>query len=155
MEQAARASCWLYLCDVDVAPLVAWLPNAAWPPVKGGQPNRVHAPDIAQPIIDQVLGCFAGPVTYSRYYACVSRVIAGRGFGYHQDPQPPEWITRVHVPLVTNPAAWFMWEEADGVKVHFEAGKAYSFNTLRRHAFANDGDTDRVHLLFDVQSRPN
>lgn len=38
-------------------------------------------------------------------------------------------------------------------KVRFEVGKAYSFDTTRRHAFSNDGDTERVHLIFDVLRR--
>lgn len=145
-------SCWSYLGDVDVSPLLTWLQggNAKWPPVKGGQPNRVHAPAEALPIITTVLGWFDGPVTYDSYYASVSRLIPGQGHDYHQDPQQPNWITRIHVPVITNPLAWIAFEEEDGRHVHFEAGKAYSFNTLKRHAFANDGLTDRVHLLFDV-----
>lgn len=117
--------------------------------MKGGQPNRIHAPEAAQPIIDNVLKCFAGPVTYSRYYACLSRLVPGACYKYHQDPQQPNWITRVHVPVLTNPGAWLEFEE-EGGPVHFEVGKAYSFNTLKRHRYGNDGNADRVHLLFDV-----
>lgn len=151
-DSAALSSCWSVLCDVDVAPLVAWLAEGdrGWPPVKGGQPNRLHIPEAARPVIARVLACFDVPVTFSDYYACLSRVIAGRGFGYHSDPQAPEWITRVHVPVITNERAWVAFEEEGGCKVHFEVGKAYSFNALKRHAFSNDGQTDRIHLLFDV-----
>lgn len=148
--QAVRRTCWSYLCDVDIGPLAAWLPKAAWPVVKGGQPNRVPAPPEAGAVIRGVLECFGVPVTYDARYACVSRIVPGRGHGYHLDGQREEWITRVHVPVITNPEAWFMWLPQDGTKVHFEAGKAYSFNTLVEHAFGNDGDSERVHLTFDV-----
>lgn len=123
-------SCWSVLCVVDVAPLTEFLDRGdpGWPAVKGGQPNRIKAPLEALPVIQAVLASFAEPVRYETQYACLSRV---------------------HVPIVTNPNAWFMWEP-EGTKVHFEAGKAYSFNTLVNHAFGNDGDTERVHLTFDV-----
>lgn len=148
---ALRQPCWTCLGAVDVALLVHWLAQGvAWPPVKGGQPNRVHAPAEAAPVIQAALALFDEPVTYDQYRACVARIIPGRGHPYHQDSQPPAWVTRVHVPVVTNPDAWFMWQPEDGVKVHFAAGQAYTFNTLVPHAFANDGPTDRVHLTFDV-----
>ncbi len=54
----------------------------------------------------------------------------------------------MHVPVVTNPGAWMCFKGTG--RVHFEAGKAYSFDTLVMHNYGNDGDTDRVHLLFDV-----
>jgi aspartyl/asparaginyl beta-hydroxylase (cupin superfamily) len=141
---------WSVVSEVDVSPLVEWLAagKAKWPPVKGGQPNRVHAPPEAKVIIQAVLARFDVPVRYERHYACLSRLMPGRGYGFHQDPQPPEWITRVHVPIVTNPQSWFEWE--GGGRVHFEVGKAYTFNTLLPHSFGNDGETERVHLSFDV-----
>ena len=147
-----RSLSWAYLCDVEIGPLATWLAEggADWPPVKGGQPNRVQAPPEALPAIHEVLSWFGGVVTYDEYRACISRLIPGRTYEYHRDPQPPEWITRMHVPIVTNPDAWFMWEPEDGVRVHFAAGKAYAFNTLIPHNFGNDGAADRIHLTFDV-----
>lgn len=141
---------WAYLCEVDTAPLLAWLSEPrGWPVQRMGQPQRLPAPMEAETIITTVLRQFPG-ATYRQHYACLSRVAPGQGHGYHQDSQGPDWITRVHVPVVTNADCWFMFAEHDGVKVHFEAGKAYSFDTLQPHAFGNDGTTERVHLLFDV-----
>ena len=147
-----RDCCWSVLCEVDVEQLVQFLGrgNPGWPIVKGGQPNRIKAPPEAVPVIQTVLASFAESVDYDKNYACLSRVIPGRWHGYHKDGQRDDWITRVHVPVVTNPACWFMWEQDDGHKIHFEVGKAYSFNTLEPHAFGNDGETERVHLTFDV-----
>ena len=68
----------------------------------------------------------------------------------HQDMQPTEWVTRVHIPLVTNPHAVATMD--DGYH-QMLVGKAYLFNTLVTHAVANGGTTPRIHLVFDVKRR--
>lgn len=143
-------TCWSRLGAVEVADLAAHLPSVAWPPVKGGQPNRVRTPPAALPVVEAILGRFFGPeTTFDRHRACLSRLVPGATYEMHRDPQRREWLTRVHVPVVTNHGAWMLFEE-EGVRVHFEVGVAYSFNTLAAHCYGNDGDADRVHLLFDV-----
>lgn len=140
---------WSELGRVDVSALAAVIPAVAWPPVKGGQPNRVRALPEAESIIHEVMGWFGPGFDYDRYYACLSRLVPGATYELHRDPQRPNWLTRVHVPVVTNPLAWLYFAD-EGQRVHFEAGRAYSFNTLESHNYGNDGDADRVHLLFDV-----
>ncbi len=49
----------------------------------------------------------------------------------HTDNCAPEWITRVHVPIVTNKDSWF---RIDGKKVHMDAGSAYRFNPSKPHS---------------------
>ena len=66
----------------------------------------------------------------------------------HTDVQPPEWVTRVHVPLVTNELATVTTDEGT---FHMQAGKAYKFDTRRPHAVRNGGTEPRVHLVFDVR----
>jgi hypothetical protein len=66
----------------------------------------------------------------------------------HWDEQPPYWITRIHVPLITNPKVVFTSDEGD---FRMKVGKAYSFNTKAMHAVANHGKTTRVHLVFDIR----
>lgn len=66
----------------------------------------------------------------------------------HRDEQPPEWITRVHVPVITNAAATAT--TAQGT-VHMKEGTAYKFNTREPHAVCNFGTRPRVHLIFDVR----
>jgi len=144
---------WSVLCQVDIDPLAGWIEANAptWPRLRKGQPQRIKMPSIAGGIVSDVLACFDGAATtFDEHYACLSRVAPGEGHGYHQDSQRPGWITRVHVPVVTNDGCWMMFESEDGVKVHFERGKAYSFNIYEPHAFANEGTTERIHLLFDV-----
>ena len=181
---------WSFLCEVDIAPLAAWLAEGdkAWPaPSTPCKPQRVREipPGLFEPIAVEVIGkmvayeiaknldsSFTVPVAAD---PMLSRMLPGQSHGFHVDRQRADWITRVHVPITTNPGCWMAWEEdhsnecyvtrpTDEVslpdystmqkvapsKVHFEAGRAYSFNTLERHAFGNDGETERVHLIFDV-----
>jgi len=142
---------WEHLCDVDVSELVAWLESArpTWSqPVSPTKPQRIFSPPahLVGPVVEAVLHAFARPVR--SHDVILSRMGPDQAHPYHVDRQRPDWVTRVHVPLLTNPHAWMLFEGGD--PVHFEAGKAYSFDTTHRHAFGNDGPTERVHLIFDV-----
>lgn len=141
---------WRLLGEADVAPLALWLASggAKWPPVKGGQPNRVRLPAEAHCVVAAVMTYFDHWHTYDRGRACLSRLVPGSTYEFHRDPQPPGWVTRVHVPVVTNPAAWLQFEGRE--PVHFEAGRIYTFDALAPHRYGNDGDADRVHLILDV-----
>ena len=141
-------ACWSKLGPVDVTAIAEMLPAVKWPPVKGGQPNRVRLPWQALSAAAEVLRYFPGSL-YDAERACLSRLVPGSTYEMHRDPQPPNWITRVHVPVVTNPAAWLMFED-EGERVHFEMGIAYTFDTLHSHCYGNDGTADRVHLILDV-----
>lgn len=140
---------WQRLCDVDPAPLLAWLPAAAWATAWNGI-SRVWdvPPDLTAPIVAAVLLAVDGARAAKEI--CLNKIEPGWGHNLHVDgARWAGWITRVHVPLMTNPDCWHLFE-SEGVKVHMEAGGAYSFDTEARHAFGNDGNTPRVHLLFDV-----
>lgn len=104
-------------------------------------------PAEANSIVDAVLRYIPGG-KLEPHRACVARLMPGKSYEMHRDSQPPDWITRVHVPIVTNAGAWFVFEGGD--RVHFEVGMAYSFDTLTPHNFGNDGDKPRIHLTFDV-----
>jgi hypothetical protein len=67
----------------------------------------------------------------------------------HCDEQPPYWVTRVHVPITTNPGVIFTMDDGEH---RMEVGKAYRMNTLVTHAVENGGDTSRIHLVFDVRN---
>ena len=145
-----KAPCWGLLCPVDISPLRRWLQTGPprWPPVVGNEPNSVAVPDEAQPIIEAVCQ-FLGP-NVGCNVSMISRLVPGVRYRYHSDGQPSNWITRVHVPILTSPKAWFAWEEQKGERVYMEAGWAYSFNTIKAHSYGNEGDSDRVHLIFDA-----
>jgi aspartyl/asparaginyl beta-hydroxylase (cupin superfamily) len=54
---------------------------------------------------------------------------------------------RIHVPILTNDEVYFIIGDARCVA---EVGKAYEINNRKQHGVENKGDTDRVHLIFDI-----
>lgn len=142
---------WARLCDVDPGALQDYISSPhPWPQHEDRtKPRRLFdvPSQLTQPILAVVLPRFGRPVKVS--FIVLSQVIAGAWHGMHTDQEPGQFLTRVHVPVTTNPGCWFEWELEPG-RVQFPLGGAYSFNTQERHAFGNDGNTDRVHLTFDV-----
>lgn len=144
------------------------------------KPQRIQGDDVplvlCRPIMDEVLRhlavamgepgyaddatLFIAPAKLVWHEPMLSRVMPGQSHPMHTDVQRSDCVTRVHVPLTTNDGCWMEWEDTENayaigpVKVvdraHFQVGSAYTFNTLARHAFGNDGDTARVHLIFEV-----
>jgi hypothetical protein len=111
-----------YLCDVDL--------------------TKSHA-EIAEEVISEFYpGCAVSGIG-------VWEMEPGLVHPDHWDDQPLYWLTRVHVPLVTNPSVVFTMEDGEH---HMEVGKAYRMNTLSVHAVANKGETARTHLVFDIRS---
>jgi hypothetical protein len=69
----------------------------------------------------------------------------------HRDASPSaKWPHKVHVPLQTNPKVLFF---ADPKRYHLGIGRAWEVNNLGLHAVNNDGDTDRIHLIFEYFDR--
>lgn len=54
---------------------------------------------------------------------------------------------RYHVPLITNPGAWFQFGDA---RFHMAAGGVFAFDKHIEHSAGNDGAEDRLHLILDV-----
>jgi hypothetical protein len=68
----------------------------------------------------------------------------------HVDIQPPEWVTRIHVPLETN----FHCTATTARGYHLmDVGMAYEFDTTVEHAVSNAGKTPRIHLVFDIKRK--
>ena len=180
------SACRSEICEVDVAPLVAWLEAnpQRWPEVAPTKPGRVFdMPRASQVhgVIQAVVREFPAEVTV--HQPMLSRMAPGQSHPMHVDSRRSDGITRVHVPLVTNDGCWFAWEEEQHIQAcdvcgshpdeqgtmehgeecggllegmavhHFALGRAYTFDTTRRHAFGNDGPTERVHLIFAVLRR--
>jgi hypothetical protein len=55
---------------------------------------------------------------------------------------------RIHVPLITNNQAYFFGE--DRIKYYLEPGRLYLLETNDYHGTNNEGDTDRIHILFKM-----
>ena len=67
----------------------------------------------------------------------------------HRDA--PDWLysVRLHVPIITNPGAFFE-VEGEGSQNLLADGGAYFVKVNRNHRVYNDGPDDRVHLIADV-----
>jgi hypothetical protein len=55
---------------------------------------------------------------------------------------------RIHVPLITNDQAYFFGE--DKIKHTLSPGRLYILETSKYHGTANDGTSDRIHILFKM-----
>ena len=77
-----------------------------------------------------------------------AKLAAGGEIDEHVDGAGSNLLThKVHVPLITNPKAVFV---SNGDSSHFEVGFAYEVNNIAAHSAANRGDSDRIHLIFEV-----
>ena len=80
-------------------------------------------------------------------YRSITTVHPGDYVPPHTDTRSPDWITRIHVPIITNPGAVFI---VNDVEHQLEVGMAYQVNIGAPHAIRNDGHSSRIHLMFDV-----
>lgn len=64
-------------------------------------------------------------------------------------PDNDEFI-KIHFPILTNPNAWFFYEDE---RFNLEIGSAYLVNTILPHGTFNEGNTDRVHLICKIPTQ--
>lgn len=142
--------------SVDIASIVAWLeaiPFEAWPQQRLDElrPAMVTDPEwhgfgeIASPVVASLITHFSGCAPYQQM---LSAVMPGHRIEPHCDGQAAYYLGRVHVPLTSNDRAWFI---VHGEPHHLAPGLAYRIDTRAEHAVVNDGETPRVHLMFDVR----
>lgn len=88
---------------------------------------------------------YRGPV-YPK--AMLARLAAGHGIDLHTDGGGSHPFThKIHIPLETNPAAILY---VDGEDFHLGSGRVFEVNNLVPHGAFNGGETDRIHLVFEV-----
>lgn len=134
---------------------ISAIPLAEWP-----QQHRVDAQlrpamvndlgwhgfgTVTSSLVDRIASLMPGCEPFNRM---LSVVMPGHAIDPHCDAQEPSWVTRVHVPLLTNPRATV---EMAGTVYRLCAGQAYSFDTRVEHIVRNYGDTPRIHFMFDVR----
>lgn len=77
----------------------------------------------------------------------LARMAKGGVIHPHRDANPSaKWPHKIHVPLTTNDKVTFF---VDGVGYHLPVGEAAEVNNMGVHAVANEGDSDRIHLIFE------
>jgi hypothetical protein len=149
------------LCEVDVEAAAEWIlaiPFEEWP-----QQHRLHPDRIRPAMVNQLewhgFGFRAdtivadlvqrGLIESVTTNPMLSVVMPGAGIEPHVDDPGPRWRVRVHVPLATNDAAYFLVDEE---RYPMDVGRAYRVDVRRRHEIRNDGMTPRIHFMFDVET---
>ena len=167
------------LGPVDIAALkaaVLAIPEAVWDAENAGKPNRFEALDRTRHIvfrfvdsvrdwrgshdrpawaewralIEPVLQRAVAPYAYANGAfprVMLARMAAGGEIKPHRDANAAaKWPHKIHVPLLTNEKVTFY---VDGVGYHLPEGEAAEVNNMGVHAVKNDGDSDRIHLIFE------
>lgn len=167
------------LGPVDVAALreaVAKIPDEVWNAENASKPNRYEAlgytrhivfrfvsdPDdwrrsydreawaewraLIEPVMAQATKAYGyARGAYPRIM--LARMAAGGVIHPHRDANPSaKWPHKIHVPLQTNDKVTFF---VDRVGYHLPVGEAAEVNNMGVHAVANEGDSDRIHLIFE------
>ncbi len=77
----------------------------------------------------------------------------GGHFHFHRDNPAAEngvmaALRRYHIVLATNPESWCFH---DGDWQQLEVGGVYEMDPAKTHAAINFGETDRIHLVVDLE----
>jgi len=167
------------LGPVDIGALqaaVQAIPEAAWDAEDAGKPNKLDVLDATRHIVFRFIDsgrdwrASHDRPAWPQWRALLEPVMAQavRDYGYergvfprvmlarmrpggiihpHIDANPAaKWPHKIHVPLTTNPGVvCFFGSEQH----HFPTGAAVEVDNLGPHWVRNDGDTDRIHLIFE------
>lgn len=169
----------LRLGPVDAAALkaaVLAIPEATWDAENAGKPNRFEALDRTrhivfrfvdsvrdwrgshdrpawaewQHLLEPVMRQAVAPYGYANGVfprVMLARMAPGGEIKPHRDANAAaKWPHKIHVPLLTNAQVTFFIE---GTGYHLPEGEAAEVNNMGVHAVKNDGDTDRIHLIFE------
>lgn len=144
--------------SVDVSEMAAWIAAISFSEWHQQHPIDEHLrpammTDLswhgfgveAAAIVGLLMGYFPGCEVHQ---LMLSVVMPGHSIPPHKDGQPPNWISRVHVPLISNDNAFFY---SRGNPYRMLPGLAYKVNTEAEHAIANRGETPRIHFMWDVR----
>lgn len=101
-----------------------------------------HRTPLVFGIVEKILHC----IPYAKNVA-LTVFEPGAQVVPHKDE---EYLLRVHVPIYTSDMS--LWLNADGYAPINNAGHAYLCDTRELHSVYNDGDTDRVHLIFAIET---
>lgn len=100
------------------------------------------------PILDPILAHLPG--LHDLQSCFLVKLPAGREVSPHDDIG--EYFARIHryhIPIVTNDQVRF---QLGNLHLHLETGRLYEINNCSGlHSVRNEGDADRVHLIFDLR----
>lgn len=152
------------------------IPDAVWDAENADKPNKFEALDRTRHIVFRfvnstrdwresydrpmwnqwrerllpVMEQATKPYGYARAVyprVMLARMAPGGIIHPHIDANPAaKWPHKIHVPIQTNDKVTFY---VDGVGYHFAEGQAVEVSNMAVHAVRNDGDSDRIHLIFE------
>jgi hypothetical protein len=105
--------------------------------------------DDLLPLMHQAAHAF-GYKDFSFPRAMLAKLPAGGRIHPHVDVHASYYVHKIHVPLTTNPQTIF---HVDEQQMQMKVGDMIEVNNKRTHAVRNDGDTDRVHLIFECYNK--
>ena len=168
-----------HLGHVDIAALraaVLAIPEGVWDAENADKPNRFEALDRTRHVVFRFVSSFQDwrqsydrplwvqwrellepvmaqavrPYGYARAQfprVMLARMAPGGVIKPHRDANPAaKWPHKIHVPLLTNDQVTFF---VDGVGHRFSEGEAVEVSNMAVHAVENNGDSDRIHLIFE------
>jgi hypothetical protein len=99
------------------------------------------------PIFDQVVATYG--LSRNAYpKVMLARLAAGHTIDAHVDGGGPNLFThKIHIPIQTNDKVRFFVRNR---AFRLRRGIAYEVNNLATHGVENAGETDRIHLIFEV-----
>jgi len=119
-----------------------------------GDPRRFHenpAWHIWKPLLMPVIEAAIAPYGFVQPIfpkAMLARLRARGVIDRHVDSAQTNLRThKIHVPLVTNPGVVMSLGDSEH---QLAFGRAYEVNNVIVHGVRNDGDTDRIHFIFEV-----
>lgn len=102
--------------------------------------------DVAVPVMQEIVARHY-PAGGTVLRAVLARLPSGCAIDAHVDRHPSFSVGhRIHVPLVSNPRVQFIVGTED---IRPQPGEAFELNNAMPHSVHNDGDTARIHFIFD------
>lgn len=172
-----------HLGEIDVSPILAdvlAIPEETWDMEDSTKPNRFETLDRTRHIVfrfiqdlgdwrssydrplwaswrerlEPLLNKAVQPYGYRNGVfprVMLARMAAGGVIRPHTDNMPSaKWPHKIHIPLTTNERVLFY---IDPQTYHFPVGQVVEVNNMCLHAVANEGATDRIHLIFEYFDR--
>ena len=110
-------------------------------------PNWNKWEDVIQPVLDQVCPLFENPFLNK---CAIVKLKAKGEIAAHVDEPSNYFSHRLHIPLMTNPDC--IMTTGDEPK-NMKKGVLYKVNNERVHSVVNKGNSDRIHLMFDIYEK--
>jgi hypothetical protein len=120
--------------------------------------NNARLWDVWAPLLEPALAQAVRSYGYTQGgfpRIMLARMAPGGVIRPHRDGNPSaKWPHKIHIPITTNEKVTFFVE---GIGYRLPVGHAVEVNNMGVHAVTNEGDTDRIHLIFEYydQGQPD